>query len=197
MTWVPVELTRRTMLTATGVALLGACASPAGTKRSGASPAKPVPAGQPDPARDRALSAEADLLTQYDAALALPAVAADSALTAKLTAIREEHASHAAAIKQGYTPPAAPTPSAPPTTAPSTTPPTTPPTTPSGSATTASQTAPSDPKTAVAALAKAEQDAASARTSDILSADGDTAMLLASIAASESGHAALLLGGAA
>jgi len=49
----------------------------------------------------------------------------------------------------------------------------------------------------VAALAGAEQDAASARTADIMAADGATAMLLASIAASESGHAALLLGGTA
>jgi len=128
--------------------------------------------------RDRALSAEAVLLTQYDAALALPSVASDSGLTAKLKAIREEHASHAVAIQAGYTPPSAP---------PSTT-------TPSGSAPT---DAPTDAKTAVATLAKAEQDAASARTSDILAADGDTAMLLASIAAAESGHAALLLGGAA
>ncbi|MEY9857369.1 hypothetical protein ABH935_002977 [Catenulispora sp. GAS73] len=175
MTWVPVELTRRTMLTATGVALLGACASPGGTKGSEASPAKPVPAGQPDPVRDRALSAEADLLTQYDATLALPSVAADSGLTAKLKTIRAEHVSHAAAIKEGYTAPAAATPSTPP-------------------ATTDAKT---DAKTAVATLAKAEQDAANARTSDILAADGDTAMLLASIAAAESGHAALLLGGSA
>ena len=179
------------MLTATGVALLGACGSPAQTERSGSSPAKPVPAGQPDPVRDRALSAEAVLLTQYDSALALPSVAADSALTAKLKAIRAEHASHAAAIKEGYTSPAAATPSAPPETTGST------PTTPTGSATTWSSPAPVDAKTAVATLAKAEQDAASARTSDILAADGDTAMLLASIAAAESGHAALLLGGAA
>ena len=184
------------MLAVTGVALLGACASPAETERSGSSPAKPVPAGQPDPVRDRALSAEAGLLTQYDAVLALPSVAADSGLTARLKAIREEHASHATAIREGYTPPAAATPSTPPA---MTTPIT--PTTPSGSATTwsppATTDAKTDAKTAVASLAKAEQNAASARTSDILAADGDTAMLLASIAASESGHAALLLGGAA
>ncbi len=121
------------------------------------------------------------MLARYDAALALPSVASDSALTARLKAIRDEHASHVAAIQEGYTAP---------TTAPATT-------TPSGSATTWSSPAPADAKTAVVTLAKAEQDAASARTSDILAADGDTAMLLASVAASESGHAALLLGGAA
>jgi hypothetical protein len=182
------------MLGVTGVALLGACGSPADTKGSGNPPntaPKPVPAGQADPVRDRALSAEADLLKRYDAALALASVSADSGLTAKLTAIRAEHAAHAAAMKQGYTPPPVPTRPAP---APST-PPGSP--TPSTSATTWSPPAPTDAKTALAALAGAEQDAASARTADILAADGATAMLLASIAASESGHAALLLGGIA
>jgi hypothetical protein len=130
--------------------------------------------------RDRALAAEADLLKRYDATLALPSVSADSGLTAKLMAIRAEHAAHADAMKQGYTPPSAPMPPAP---------------TPSASATTWSPPTTTDAKTAVAALARAEQDAASARTADILAADGATAMLLASVAASESGHAALLLGG--
>jgi hypothetical protein len=119
------------------------------------------------------------LLAQYDSALALPSVAADSGLTAKLTAIRAEHAAHVAAIKDGY--------KAAPTASPSA----------AGSSPSPSKSAPSDAKTAVAMLAKAEQDAASARTTDILATDGATAMLLASIAASESGHAALLLGGAA
>lgn len=180
------------MLGVTGVALLSACGSPADTKDAGNAPnsaPRPVPAGKGDPVRDRALSAEAELLKRYDATLALASVSADSGLTARLTAIRAEHAAHAAAIKQGYTPPSAPTPSAP------STPPGSP--TPSASATTWSPPAPTDAKTALAALAGAEQDAASARTADILSADGATAMLLASIAASESGHAALLLGGAA
>lgn len=177
------------MLGVTGVALLGACGSPARTKDSGNPPnttPKPVPAGQADPVRDRALSAEADLLKRYDATLALASVSADSGLTARLTAIRAEHAAHAAAIKQGYTPPTSPTPSAPPGSP-----------TPSASATTWSPPATTDAKTALAALAGAEQDAASARTADILAADGATAMLLASIAASESGHAALLVGGTA
>jgi hypothetical protein len=173
----------------TGVALLGGCGSPAGKASSGSSPAKPVPAGQPDPVRDRALAAEADLLARYDATLALPSVVADSALTAKLTAIRAEHAAHVTAIKQGYTPPSKPTPSsgsATPAPSPST-----------PGATTWSPSATTDAKTAVSVLAGAEQDAAGARTTDILAADGATAMLLASIAASESGHAALLLGGSA
>ena len=151
---------------------------------------QPVPAGQADPVLDRALSAETDLLKRYDATLALPSVAADSGLTAKLKAIRAEHAAHTAAIKQGYTPP---------TTLPgSSAAPSSP--SPSASATTPAPPAATDArdaKTAVAALPRAEQDAASARTADILAADGATAMLLASIAASESGHAALLLGSAA
>lgn len=120
--------------------------------------------------RDRALAAETELLARYDAALALPDVVADSALKAKLTAIRAEHASHAAAIRGDSKTDPAPT---------------------------DSSSSPADAKTAVTDLVKAEQDAASARTADILAADGDTAMLLASIAAAESGHAALLLGAAA
>lgn len=148
-----------------------------------------MPPGHPDPVRDRAIAAETALLAQYDAALALPSVTADSGLTARLTAIRAEHSAHVAAIKQGYTPPSTPKPSAPPASPTATTP--------SASASATQPPAPTDAKTAVTALAKAEQDAASARTADILAADGATAMLLASIAASESGHAALLLGGSA
>ncbi|WP_049871853.1 hypothetical protein [Catenulispora acidiphila] len=148
--------------------------------------------------RDRVLAAEADLLARYDATLALPSVTADSALTAKLTAIRAEHAAHVTAIKQGYTPPSTPTPSSGSATpAPSPSTPSSPPTLSSPGATTWSPSATTDAKTAVSVLAGAEQDAAGARTTDILAADGATAMLLASIAASESGHAALLLGGSA
>ena len=169
------------VLSVTGVALVSACSAPAEKTKPGSSAVNPVPAGHPDPVRDRALSTEADLLKQYDAALALPAVAADSGLTAKLKAIRAEHVAHAAAIREGYTQPAAPTPSAPATSSP----------------TLSAPPAATDAKTVVATLAKAEQDAASARTADILAADGDTAMLLASVAASESGHAALLLAGTA
>ncbi|MEY9888765.1 hypothetical protein ABIA31_002413 [Catenulispora sp. MAP5-51] len=170
------------MLTVTGVALLGACSSPAETSRPGSSSGEPEPAEHADPVRDRALAAEADLLSRYDAALALPSVTADHALSAKLTAIRAEHAAHAAAIKQGYTPPSAPVSSPAPS---------------SPGATTWSPPATTDTKTAVTALAGAEQHAASDRTADILAADGTTAMLLASIAAAESGHAALLLGASA
>ncbi|GAA2007809.1 hypothetical protein GCM10009838_87720 [Catenulispora subtropica] len=184
----PLVLTRRMVFTLSGVTLAGACASP---KASGGSPDSPARAARSDAARDRALAAEADLLARYDAALALPAVAADSALTAKLTAIRAEHASHAAAIRDGYQAGATPAPTGTPSSpAPSSS--TNSPATPSGAT-----TAPPDAKSALAALIKAEQDAADARTADILAADGGTAMLLASVAASESGHAALLLGGAA
>jgi hypothetical protein len=115
--------------------------------------------------------------------LALPSVAADAALKAKLTAIRAEHAAHAAAIKQGYPQPSS---SATPTPSPS-----------ASGATTWSPGPATDAKTAVSMLVAAEQDACRARTADILAADGATAMLLASVAASESGHAALLLGGSA
>ncbi|NUP51932.1 MAG: hypothetical protein HOW97_32125 [Catenulispora sp.] len=135
-----------------------------------------MPSAVTDAVRDRALAAETDLIARYDAALALPTVAADSALTAKLSAIRAEHGSHAAAIKDGYQAGASPT---------------------SAGAPAAPTTAPPDAKSTVAALIKAEQDASAARTADILAADGATAMLLASVAAAESGHAALLLGGAA
>ncbi|MBS2532338.1 hypothetical protein KGQ20_06090 [Catenulispora sp. NF23] len=184
MTWVPAVLTRRMLLTVTGVALVGACAAPSDKTSPGSSPAKPVPAGQPDPVRDRALAAESDLIARYDAALALPSVGADAVLSAKLRTIRAEHSSHAAAIGAGYTPP----PSTPSSTPLSSTPPPSPP---------AATVPPVDAKTTVATLAKAEQDAASARTTDILSTDAATAMLLASVAASEAGHAALLLGGTA
>ncbi|WP_194891035.1 hypothetical protein [Catenulispora pinisilvae] len=147
-----------------------------------------MPAGQPDPVRDRALAAESDLIARYDTALALPSVTADAVLSAKLRTIRAEHSSHAAAIGAGYTPPSTPPPTPPAATPPSSTPPPTPP---------EATVPPVDAKTTVATLAKAEQDAASARTTDILSTDAATAMLLASVAAAEAGHAALLLGGTA
>lgn len=178
-------LKRRAVLTVSGLTLAGGCASPEKPRSS----SDRAQTAHSDAARDRAIAAEADLLARYDAALALPAVAADAALTAKLTAIRAEHASHAAAIKDGYVPSPAPTSSVS-----------------SAATSSASSSAPSgapsstpasDPKAAIAALIKAEQEAAGARTADILAADGGTAMLLASVAASESGHAALLLGSAA
>ncbi|NUR61969.1 MAG: ferritin-like domain-containing protein [Catenulispora sp.] len=177
MSWMPLVLTRRMVLVGSGAALSGACAS--GGAGAGSPSNTDVPTVSADVVRDRALAAETDLLTRYDAAIALPDVAADSALKARLTAIRAEHASHAAAIKgddkAGPTPADSSSSSSSPSPSPS----------------------PTDAKTALAGLVKAEQDAASGRTADILAADGGTAMLLASIAASESGHAALLLGGAA
>lgn len=188
VSWVPVVLTRRMVFVTSGVALASACGSPA---ESGSSPASvpSVPPAVTDAVRDRALAAEADLIARYDAALALPTVAADSALTGKLSAIRAEHGSHAAAIKDGYQAGASPTAASRSATASATATPATPTSTPT--------TAPPDAKSTVAALIKAEQDASAARTADVLAADGATAMLLASVAAAESGHAALLLGGAA
>jgi hypothetical protein len=192
------------VLSASAAAVTGACAASEPSGRSSRGPnrtAQTAPGAQTDAVRDRALAAEADLLARYDAALALPTVTTDSTLTARLTAIRAEHASHAAAIKDGYQTGAVATPT--PTTSSSTSPPPSPPTSTSTStspptpAPSGPTTAPPDAKSTVAALIKAEQDAAGARTADILAADGATAMLLASVAAAESGHAALLLGGAA
>ena len=194
VSWVPVVLTRRMVFVTSGVALASACGSPA---ESGSSPASvpSVPSAVTDAVRDRALAAEADLIARYDAALALPTVAADGPLTAKLSAIRAEHGSHAAAIKDGYQAGTSPTTASGSATAGSaaTSSATATPATPTSTPT----TAPPDAKSTVAALIKAEQDASAARTADILAADGATAMLLASVAAAESGHAALLLGGAA
>ena len=58
-------------------------------------------------------------------------------------------------------------------------------------------TPPADATSTVTALAKAEQDGSARLTADVLAVDGITAQLLASVAASEAGHAALLLGGPA
>ena len=159
------------MLAITGVAALGGCTS---HRDSGHSPQVTA---KSDAIRERTLAAEADLIARYDAALALPAITANPALVTQLQGIRAEHAAHAAAVREGYTG-ATHSPSPTPATSTSSAPP-----------------APTDAKTAVTSLVKAEQDAANALTTDVLAADGPTAQLLASIAASESGHAALLLGG--
>ncbi|NUR28390.1 MAG: hypothetical protein HOV83_21535, partial [Catenulispora sp.] len=72
MSRLPVVLKRRVVLTVSGLALAGGCASPEkpGSSSGGA------PAARADAARDRAIAAEADLLARNDAALAVPAVAA-------------------------------------------------------------------------------------------------------------------------
>lgn len=204
------------MLAAPVLALASACGG-----GSSAPKRTPAQAAADDAARDRALLAEQALIAQYDAALRDPSVAADAALTARLTSIRAEHAAHLAAVGQGYeraamvlTPssgaapsgaassgapsassstsgvspnaaaPASPDPSAPTTLAPTT----------DGSAGSAGATQAGG---AVSTLVKAEQDASTRLTADIMDRDGATALLFASIAASEAGHAALLLGGAA
>jgi hypothetical protein len=152
-----------------------------GSRKGGLSPAQQAAVDQ---AHTRALAAEQDLIARYDAALALPAVRADQALVDRLTGVRTEHVAHVAALQEGTHPVAVPsgTTSAPPTAG-------TPDSTSSASA------PPMDAKTAVAGLVKAEQDAADRLTADVLATEGHTAQLLASISASESGHAALLLGG--
>jgi hypothetical protein len=161
-------------------------------------------------ARARAATAETALIAQYDAALALPTVSGDQVLAARLTGVRAEHAAHLAALHEGGstasgdaggsgTAGSGASPSASSGSSsdaspsqPSTSASASPGAMPSSSA---SSTPPMDAKTAVAGLVKAEQDAASRLTSDVLAMDGPTALLLASISASESGHAALLLGG--
>jgi hypothetical protein len=182
----PMGPTRRAVL---GVplaasALLAAACTGGGTSH-GLTPAQTRAVDQ---ARERALAAEQELIAQYDAALLLPEVRADQALVDRLTAVRGEHTAHLAALREGAVGAAAPG---------SATPDPASPQTPSGAATTAATTAPPmDAKTAVAGLVKAEQAAADRLTADVMATEGHTAQLLASISAAESGHAALLLGGA-
>ena len=175
------------MLAAPAVVALGVLETSCGTAKlpNGLGP-RPVESpsavrSASDLARDRAVSAERGLLALYDAALALPSVIAVPALSSQLSAVRAEHAAHLAAARQGYVtaPPASATPSA----------------SPSVSATPTASAA--DAKTTVLGLVRAEQDASARLTDDVLIADGATAQVLASIAASEAGHAALLLGGTA
>ena len=143
-----------------------------------------------DAARARAAAAEQELIARYDAALLLPEVRANQALVDRLTAVRGEHAAHLAALREGSAP--TPTPSGTATSGLATSGAAT-----SGATTSTAATAPPvDAKSAVAGLVKAEQDAADRLTADVMATEGHTAQLLASISASESGHAALLLGAA-
>lgn len=190
---------RRVVLAAPVLALASAC----GGGRS-APKRTPAQVAADDAARDRALAAEQALLAQYDTALKDPAVAADPALSARLTAIRAEHAEHLTAVGEGYaraaevlapdSPTASPSVKAPNvTSAPSVGAPG--PT--SVAPTVDGSAAATETKTLVSALVKAEQEASGRLTADIMDRDGGTAQLFASIAASEAGHAALLLGVAA
>jgi rubrerythrin len=163
--------------------LTGACTG--GAKSHGLTPAQAAAADQ---ARTHALAAEHELVGRYDAAALLPEVRANKALTDRLAGIRAEHAAHVAALREGMKgePAGPPTRQSSPSGSPS----------PGTSLTTAPPTTapPMDTKTAVAALVKAEQDAADRLTADVLATEGHTAQLLASISAAESSHAALLLG---
>ena len=148
-----------------------------------------------DAARARAAAAEQELIARYDAALLLPEVRANQALVDRLTAVRGEHAAHLAALREGSAP--TPTPSGTATGGWATRGVATMGATTMGATTSMPATAPpGDPKSAVAGLVKAEQDAADRLTADVMATEGHTAQLLASISASESGHAALLLGAA-
>jgi hypothetical protein len=169
------------------------------TGGSGSGELTPAQVAVGDQARSRALAGEQELIARYDAALLLPEVSGDPALKERLTGVRAEHAAHVSALLEGTrvggTPVGIPTPSV---ASPSPTVPAseTPSGGPASSAASAGPPPPMDAKTAVAGLVKAEQDAATRLTADVLGTEGRTAQLLASISASESGHAALLLGGA-
>jgi hypothetical protein len=190
---------RRAVLAAPVLALASACGGGQSAPRR-----TPAQVAADDSARDRALAAERDLVARYDAALKDPSVAADPGLAARLTAIRAEHAEHLTAVGEGYaraaavlapdSPGASPSVKTPnPSSAASVPSPGTP-----GPTSLAPTTdAATQVKDVVGSLVKAEQDASGRLTADIMDRDGRTAQLFASIAASEAGHAALLLGGAA
>lgn len=200
---------RRAVLAAPVLALGAACGG--GGSAPDHSPARTA---ADNAARDRTLAAEQALIAQYDAALRDPSVAADAALTARLTAIRAEHAAHLAAVGQDYAPAAEALPlasdaSSAPARHPSPSPSVLtlkhtpshaaagPTTTASPPPTTDNTATPAGTGPLVSNLVKAEQAASSRLTADVMNRDGATALLFASIAASEAGHAALLLGGAA
>jgi hypothetical protein len=168
---VPLGLSRRVVLSAPIVAVfVSSCAAPGPEGRDG-------PRSDADLARDRAAAAERDLIAAYDTALAQPVVTATPALAAQLASVRTEHVEHLVAIGQAYAVP-------PPSSA-----------SPTGGAPTSTSAPMNDAKSAVGALVKAEQDSSTRLTADVMALDGITAQLLASIAAAEAGHAALLLGG--
>jgi hypothetical protein len=125
----------------------------------------------PDPVTEvlRALwGRERGLVTHYDAA-----IAALPSLRATLAPVRADHAAHADAVRavlDARGPRATPSPSRP----------------------DAAPPGPGDRATVLAGLARAEAGARTAATAAALLAEGDTAALLASIAACESTHLVVL-----
>jgi hypothetical protein len=167
-------------LAAAPLGLAAACTSqPSSAPPPTGSPTTPAPA---DPLVAHLL-AEQRFLASYDAV-----IAAHPSLAKRLTPLRADHAAHVAAMQRelGVVPPSAsPSGSAAPTT------PGGEPTTPGGEPT-ETPTVPATPDGAVAMLRKAEHDAAADRAGGALVGTVTTAPLLASIAACEASHQAVL-----
>ncbi|MGW2486492.1 hypothetical protein ACWCV9_04625 [Streptomyces sp. NPDC001606] len=122
-----------------------------------------------DRVRARAARDSQALLAQYDATLT-----AHPGLAERLRPLRAEVAAHAAAFTSGTTP----TPSA------------------SASASPSPAPVPATERAALAGLAAAERDLADRRAKELLDVPGETARLLASVAAAGAAHAYLLTEGA-
>ena len=177
-----VAVARRTVLIggSVGVGLLVA-----GCTSDGPSSPAPTSPAPPDPLLAE-LADERTLIAAYDATMAR-----HPALRARLSAVRADHAAHAAALVTALGP------AAPPSPAPSGTTPAPSGTSPSSTGTASSATASSSPVpgtavAAVAALRAAERAAASGRGTIALTAPPDRARLLAGISASEASHVAVL-----
>ncbi|HEY7104354.1 MAG TPA: ferritin-like domain-containing protein [Mycobacteriales bacterium] len=153
----------------------------AGCTAGGPSSPAPTTPAPPDPLLAE-LTDERRLIAAYDAT-----VARHPALRARLTAVRDEHAAHAAALVTALGPAAPPSPTTPAASA-----------SPTVSLSTGVESSgsgsrvPATPAAAVAALRAAERAAASARGTVALTAPPDRARLLAGISASEASHVAVL-----
>jgi hypothetical protein len=150
-------------------------------------PSDPAPTSPPPP--DPLLAELADertLIAAYDATMVR-----HPALRARLSAVRDDHAAHAAALVTALGPAAPPSPAA---TTPATVSPTVSPSTGVGSGGTqpSGSAVPATAGAAVAVLRAAERAAASARGTVALTAPADRARLLAGISASEASHVAVL-----
>jgi hypothetical protein len=174
-----VAVARRSVLIggSVGVGLLIAGCTPDG-------PSSPVPTSPPPP--DPLLAELADerkLVAAYDATMVR-----HPALRARLSAVRDDHAAHAAALVTALGPAAPPaTPSPTESTSASLS------TGVESSGTVPSASAvPATVGAAVAVLRAAERAAASARGTIVLTAPPDRARLLAGISASEASHVAVL-----
>jgi Ferritin-like domain len=188
-----VAVARRSVLIGGSVAvglLVAGCTSDG---PAGPAPTSPAP---PDPLLAE-LDDEHTLIAAYDAT-----IARYPALRARLGAVRDDHAAHAAALMTALGPAAPASPTSSPPASPSTADPSG--ATPSGatpSGATPSGATPSGATlsgaggtvgAAVAALRAAERAAAAARGTIALTAPPDRARLLAGISASEASHVAVL-----